>query len=88
MKKKCMSLRTLRDKADEINLQVKKGFQHCRDAVIYDANGNRQTGFMVKDLATGCFVKGCYNECYDYLWDIDTVAEYLKERYEVLGIDW
>lgn len=87
MKKTSYAINTLRRKAYDINLQVVKGFQHCRGAVIYDENGNRQSGYMVKDVATGYFVEG-YDECYDFLMDLDDVNEFLKEMYEAQGFDW
>ena len=87
MKNTSYALSTLRRKAYDINYQVVKGFQHCRDAVIYDENGNRQTGYMVKDLTIGYFVEG-YDEYYDFLMDLDDVNEFLKNRYSALGLDW
>ena len=82
------SLKKLRDKAYEINHQVVKGFVHYRDVVDYDRNGERHTGYMVKNLENGFYVLGCYNENFDFLWDLDDVAEFLKERYEALGLTW
>lgn len=82
------SLSTIRRKAYNINLQVEKGFQHFRDEVYYDADGKRQTGYMVLDLEIGYYVKGCYDEWFDHLWDLDDVVKFLKEEYEALGLDW
>lgn len=79
--------RQLRKKAYAINLQIVKGFQHCRNAVIYDDNGNRQSGYMIKDLEIGFFLGG-YDENFDFLMDLDEVIEFLKGRYLALGLDW
>ncbi len=87
-KEESYSLSTIRQKAYKINFQVEKGFIHYRDVVDHDYSGNRHTGFMVKDLETGFYVKGCYDENFDHLWEIDDVVSFLKEQYEILGIDW
>ena len=88
MKKSSYVLSTIRKKAEKINYHVEKGFQHCRDAVIYDRNGNRQSGYMVMDYSVNAYVHGCYNEFYDYLWDLNDVVEFLQKQYELLGLDW
>lgn len=82
------SLKTLRNKAYEINYQVVKGFIHYRDVIDHDRNGERHYGYMVKNLENGFYVSGCYDENFDFLWDLDDVAKFLKEQYEVLGLTW
>jgi len=88
MNKTSYSLSTIRNKAYQINYQVMKGVQHCRNAVFYDERGNRHSGFMVNNLETGCYVRGCYNEFYDFLWDLNDVIEFLKSQYKARNLDW
>jgi len=81
-------IQKIREKAHEINYHVEKGFVHYRNVVDYDKNGERHSGYMVMDLETGCYVRGCYNENFDFLWDLDDVISFLKGQYEILGLDW
>ena len=79
---------TIRRKAYRIGYQVQKGFQHFRREVLYDLNGERYTGYMIKDLNTGYYVWSCYNENFDHLWNLDDVVEFLEGEYESLGLVW
>ena len=88
MKKTSYELSTIRRKANDINYNVEKGFVHYRDVVDYDQNGERHSGYMVKNLENGFYVSGCYDEDFDFLWDLDDVIKFLKERYEALGLTW
>ena len=79
---------TIRRRANDIYYQVKKGFQHFQGSVLYDENGNKATGYMVKDLHTGLYVWGGFNSFCDFLWDLDDVEEFLMGEYEALGLAW
>lgn len=79
---------TLRRKAYKIGYQVVKGFQHFCQNVYHDSYGDRYTGYMVRDLSNGFYEWGSYNSNFDFCWDIDDVAEFLKGRYEELGLAW
>lgn len=81
-------LSTLRNKAYNINYKVEKGFVHYRDVVDYDCHGKRHSGYDVLDLETGFYVPGCYDEHFDHLWDLDDVANFLKDQYAKRGLDW
>lgn len=88
MKRASYTLHTIRQKAYAINYKVEKGFVHYHDMVDYDQFGERHSGFMVMDLETGFYVKGCYDENFDYLWELDDVISFLKGKYSSLGRDW
>jgi hypothetical protein len=79
---------TIRRKAYSIGYQVTKGCQHFGRNVLYDLNGDRLTGYMVKDLHTGLYEWGCYDSNYDHLWDLDDVAEFLKDEYQARELVW
>ncbi len=82
--------RTLRRKALNINYEIHKGYVHYMDngAVFKDESGNKQTGYSVTDLSTGFDVYGCYNNCFDNLWDLQDVESFLKEQYKHLELKW
>lgn len=82
------TLSTIRNKAFTINYRVTKGFTHFQDTIFYDRNGERSSGYMVEDLSNGFYLPGCYNESFDYLWDVDDVVEFLQGQYELLGLKW
>jgi hypothetical protein len=80
--------RTLRNKAHDIGCHVTKGFMHFGEHVFYNRYGERSVGYMVQDLSTGFYAWGCYNSNFDYLWELEDVENYLKERYADLGLAW
>ncbi len=82
------SERTLRKKADKIGYRVLKGFQHFGRDVYHTESGQRFTGYMVQDLYKGNYEWGSYDRNFDFLWTIEDVEEFLKERYEALGLAW
>ena len=77
---------TLRMKAYKIGYQVVKGFQHYGQYVYHNPYGERYTVYMVRDYSNGFYVCGSYNSYFDFCWNIDDVAEFLKGRYEELGL--
>ena len=79
---------TLRRKANNIGYQVEKGYQHFNCKVFRNCNGERYTGYRVKDLSTGFYEWGSYNEHFDHLWDLDDVAKFLADEYEARGLTW
>ena len=79
---------TLRRKAYKIGYQVVKGFQHYGPYVYHNSYGERYTGYMVRDLSNGFYEWGSYNSNLDFCWDIEDVEEFLKDRYEELGLVW
>ncbi len=82
------TLNTIRNKAKDIGYYVQKGFTHYHDVVDYDYNGKRHSGYMVMDLETGFYLPGCYDEMFDFLWELDDVVEFLKKKYEARGRKW
>ena len=72
------SLNTNRRKAHKIGYQVTKGIQHFQNHVWTDSSGERHTGYMVMDMATGLYEWGCYDSDFDYLWDLDDVVQFLE----------
>ncbi len=79
---------TLRKRAYKIGYQVQKGFMHFGKSVFYDQNGERSSGYMVKELQYGFYVWGGYDSNFDFLWSIEDVEDFLKEQYESLGLTW
>lgn len=79
---------TLRRKADKIGYKVEKGFQHYRGFVFQPTGCNRCTGYMVWDQSTGLYVPGCYDENFDFQWDLEHVEMFLKKRYSKLKLNW
>lgn len=79
---------TLRRRAIAINYKVSKGFMHFGDYVHHYPDGSRCTGYMVMDLTTGFYVYGCYDSNLDNLWQLVDVEEFLKEKYQELGLKW
>ena len=79
---------TLRRRAYDIGFQVEKGFQHFHEFIYHNSYDERFTGYMVKDLDTGFYEWGSYNENFDHLWDLDDVAEFLMQEYEARGLEW
>ncbi len=79
---------TLRRKAYGIGYQVLKGFMHCGKYVYHDSYGQRYSGYMIRDLQTGFFVCGCYNNIFDFVWKLRDVEDFLKDKYERLGYSW
>ena len=72
------SLSTLRRKAHNIGYQIHKGYP-----VIIGAGA----GYMVVDEDTNFCVGGA--DCgFGYEWNVETVEEFLRERYESCGLTW
>lgn len=82
------SERTLRRRAYKIGYQVVKGFQHFGRYVYHTSYGERFTGYMVRDLRSGIYEWGSYDQNFTHLWDLDDVAEFLMEEYEARGMAW
>ena len=82
------SEKTLRKRAYAIDYKVSKGFRHYGDFVYYYPDGERCTGYMVEDLNTGIYVYGCYSSNLDNLWRLIDVEEFLKTKYQELGLKW
>ena len=79
---------TIRRKAYAIGYQVMKGYLHFQDFVYHDSYGDRFPGYMVKNLRTGFYEWGSYNENFSFRWDLDDVVEFLKGEYEARGLKW
>ena len=79
---------TLRRRAYKIGYQVQKGFQHYGKFVYHDQYGDRFSGYMVKDLQTGLYEWDGFDSNFDFLWTIEDVEDFLRERYEALGLAW
>lgn len=80
---------TIRRKAYAIGYQVMKGFMYWQGKSVYhDSYGQRYSGYMVRDLQTGIFEYGCYTSNFDFYWDLEDVAEFLKGEYERLDYAW
>lgn len=79
---------TLRNRAHKIGYHVKKGFQHFGNQVFYNSYGERSTGYMVMDLSNGYYIWDGYNENFDFRWSLEDVEDFLKEQYEMLGLEW
>ncbi len=83
-----MSERTLRRRAKAINYSIHKGLQHWGNSVLRDREGKGRIGYMVMNLETGFYVWGCYDSNLDFLWTLADVENFLKEKYQELGIAW
>lgn len=79
---------TLRKRAHKIGYHVTKGFTHFGQHVFYNRYGERSSGYMVLDVRSNIYVWGCYNDIFDYLWELVDVESFLKEQYEALGLPW
>ena len=75
-----MSERKIYKLAKELGYTVRKGFMHYiyNNSVFKDENGNRISGYIVEDDDTGFAVWGSYNECFDFLWTLQDVENFLK----------
>ena len=84
------SEQTLRRKAKEIDLYVHKGFQHyhCNGAVVRTYTGKTFVGYGITDLRSGFEVCGCYDDLFDHLFSLEDVEQYLRDRYEELGLSF
>lgn len=81
--------RKARRKGLEAGYKVSKGFQHYHNGgIVTNWNGERFTGYDVKDLATGFSVWDCYDSNCDHLWTIDDVEKFLKGVYEKNGLKY
>ena len=79
---------TLRKRASAINYCVSKGFMHYGKYVYHYPDESRRKGYMVMDLNTGYYVFGCYDSNFDNLWRLDDVEEFLRTKYQELGLKW
>ena len=82
------SEKTLYKKARAAGYRIEKGFQHnpVNGAIWTYSDGQRETGYLVIDLATNTWVWGSYNEIVDHAWTLEDVEEFLKEVYESNGL--
>ena len=80
------SEKTLRKRAYKIGYQVIRGIYHFRGA--YYTYGEKITGYMVKDCRSGLLEWGCYDTCFDFIWSLEDVEDFLKEQYEAMGLKW
>lgn len=80
----CYSERTLRRKAEKIGYSIEKGLLRMTvsNAVWYP----RETGYSVIDNELGCYVWGSYNEVFVHIWKLQDVEEFLRDRYNELGL--
>ena len=63
--------------------QVRRGVEeHWCSPVYINQNGEKETGYIVKDDRTGFYVWGSYNDVYDHLWNLDDVESFLKREAE------
>ena len=60
--------KTLRKRAKEAGYKIHKGFQHYTvgGGIWTYADGERETGYLVTDLATDTCVWGSYNDIVDH----------------------
>lgn len=80
---------TLRKKAAAAGYSIEKGFQHYHNGtIVTNWNGERFTGYNVKNLATGFYEWGCYDNNYDHLWQLEDVEEFLKKIYLEHDMKW
>lgn len=73
--------RHLRKVAKENGYILHKGFVHylCGGYPVFrDSNGNRKVGYTLIDTETNTYVWGSYNNCFDHLWSLQDVENYLK----------
>lgn len=86
------SLRTIKKRAEKIGYEVSKGLSHYMfsDCPIFTFadTGERCTGYDVKDLTTGFYVWGCYNNIRDHLWSLEDVDNFLQKEYKRLGLEY
>ena len=84
------SEKTIRRKANEIGFVVSRGFQHYlyNGAVVKDYYGVAYTGYVVEDMTTGYYVWGCYDQCFDHIWTIEDVDEFIRGEYERAGMNY
>lgn len=85
-----LSLSAIRRRAKNIGFQVEKGFVRFQGEVYYNADGKRETGYMVRELQTGSIVGGFDNMgvCWSYTWDLKDVVDFLKGVYAEPGMAW
>lgn len=82
-----LSLSTIRRRAERVGYYVEKGFVRFQGKVHYNLEGERETGFMVKDLHYNIYVGG-FNDPWSYTWDLEDVVELLKNEYEARDMAW
>lgn len=84
------SKKTIYKKALEVGYKVKKGFVHYvyNGAVFINSDGERETGYSVLNLRTNFSVSGCYNDCYDNLWSLEEVEEFIKAIYDSNNLEY
>lgn len=81
--------RKARKKGLEAGYKVSKGFQHYHNGgIVTNWNGERFTGYDVRDLSTNCSVWDCYDANCDHLWTIEDVEEFLKGVYKKSGLKY
>lgn len=84
------SLSTIRRRAKNIGFQVEKGYVHFNGEIYYNADGKRETGYMVRELITGSIMGGFDNMsvCWSYTWGLENVVNFLKGVYAEPGMAW
>lgn len=84
------SEKTLRKRARAAGYKIEKGFQHnpVNGAIWTYWNGERETGYLVTDLATNSWVYGSFDEFVDHAWTLEDVENFLKNVYESHGLEW
>lgn len=77
----------IKSRARKAGYSVSKGFVHYLSGGTFRRyNGERDTGYNVKDLSTGSLVWGCYNNVYDHQWSLEDVDEFIRSVYEANGL--
>ena len=73
-----MTEQALRKKARDLGYTLEKGFvRYMSGGIFRDCNGERMTGYMLKDNYTGFYEWGSYNEVFTNQWDLQDVENFL-----------
>lgn len=77
---KTMSESALRRKAKKLGYTLEKGYVRFTvgGEIFRYANGERDTGYMLKDNYTGFYEWGCYNELLTHQWSLQDVEDFLN----------
>ncbi len=81
-------LNTLKKIAKRAGFKISKDFTRyiSNNAVVVSDFGNRQVGYEVLDESTGNIWGR--TDLLSHYWELEEVAEFLKEEYEIAGMEF